>query len=134
MFEKGSSEELEQIKKTTSILDISENMSKKQRDDEKIETSQEEVDGFLQVIEALKGTIEKNRIIWRDVESYFSILLDDNNRKPICRLYFNTSQKYIALLDDEKKKEEKIPIKEIVEIRNFTVRLINTVKKYDNLD
>jgi hypothetical protein len=30
----------------------------------------------------------------------FAILLDDNNRKTICRLYFNRSKKYIALLNE----------------------------------
>jgi hypothetical protein len=30
----------------------------------------------------------------------FAILLDDNKRKTICRLYFSRSKKYIALLNE----------------------------------
>ena len=37
----------------------------------------------------------------RDVQSYCGILLDDNNRKPICRLHFNGSKKYVTLFDVE---------------------------------
>lgn len=114
-----------------SNLDISKNMSKKQRDDEKIETTQDEANGFLQVMSALEGEVEEDRVIWRDSVSYFSILLDDNNRKPICRLYFNTSQKYIALFDNDNKKLEKKPIMDISEISNFKQQLINSVRKYD---
>jgi len=58
-------------------------------------------------------------------------LLDDNNRKPICRLYFNTSQKYIALFDNDERKEEKIPIGDVKEVAVFADRLKNTVLKYD---
>ena len=41
-------------------------------------------------------------MVYRDTKSYFSLLMDDNNRKPVCRLHFNRSKKYIGLLDDKK--------------------------------
>jgi len=41
--------------------------------------------------------------------SYFTNIVDDNNRKPICRLYFNNPKKFIGIFD-EKKAETKIAI------------------------
>jgi len=62
-------------------------------------TTEEELEGF-QIIRAIVcQKIAPNRVVHRDTKSYFGILLDDNNRKPICRLHFNSSQKYIGLFD-----------------------------------
>ncbi len=113
------------------LPDISQYRSPKQRDDERIETTSEEVEGFVVVRNILKRIIEPNRIIYRDTISYFNILLDDNRRKPVCRLYFGTSQKYLALFDNPEKKEEKIPINTISEINQFAKRLKTTVLSYD---
>lgn len=58
------------------------------------------------------------------------ILLDDNNRKPICRLHFNRTQKYLGLFDDSKN-EERIPIDELNDIYNYEDRLKGTVLRYE---
>ena len=71
------------------------------------------------------------RIAYRDAQSYFNVLLDDNNRKPICRMYFNRAQKYIATFDAEKK-EEKHPISSLNEIYNFTNEILQAIEMYDN--
>jgi hypothetical protein len=55
------------------------------------------------------------RIALRDVQSYCGVLLDDNNRKPICRLYFNTAQKYLGMFD-ENRQETKVPIASLDDI------------------
>ena len=47
----------------------------------------------------------------RDVRSYCGILLDDNNRKPICRLRFNSSKKYVSLFHAED--EERVQIETV---------------------
>ena len=52
----------------------------------------------------------------RDVKSYCGILLDNNNRQPICRFHFNyATQKYIGLFD-ENKNEERVPIDDLDDI------------------
>jgi hypothetical protein len=58
--------------------------------------------------------IDAERIVYRDTQSYFSILCDDNNRKPICRFHFNGKQKYVGIIED--KNEEKVPISSLNEI------------------
>lgn len=66
-----------------------------------IETTVEETEGFMIVRAILRKTVSVNRIVMRDVQSYCGILLDDNNRKPLCRLHFNGSKKFVTLFDIE---------------------------------
>jgi hypothetical protein len=80
-----------------------------------IETTAIELEGFYIVKSLLRDVVDLNRIGYRDTQSYFGILLDDNNRKPIARLYFNRPQKYIGLFD-EKRKEERISIQSLDDI------------------
>jgi hypothetical protein len=47
-----------------------------------------------------------NRIHYQDSQTYFAILLDDNNRKTICRLYLNRSKKYFVLLNEAKQEQK----------------------------
>lgn len=70
--------------------------------DTEIETTLEELEGY-QIVKAIAcGEVKPQRITQRDAKSYFAILLDDTNRKPIARLHFNSKQKYLGLLDEEK--------------------------------
>jgi hypothetical protein len=66
----------------------------------------------------------------RDRVSYCGILLDDNNRKPICRLHFNGAQKYIGLFDNDRK-EERISIESLNDVYQYTDRLLATIALYD---
>jgi hypothetical protein len=59
----------------------------------KIETTEEEIDGFNIIKAIFRQKIDVTRIVYRDTQSYFGVLLDDNNRKPLCRLHFNAKQK-----------------------------------------
>ncbi len=68
-----------------------------------IETTQEETDAFLIIKSILRKDTDVKRIFLRDAQSYCAVLLDDNNRKPICRLYFNGKKKYVEIPDEGKK-------------------------------
>jgi hypothetical protein len=84
-------------------------------EDSKIETTQEELEGFIIVKSILRETVAVNRIHYRDSQTYFAILLDDNNRKTICRLYLNRSKKFFVLLN-EAKQEQKFEITSLDDI------------------
>ena len=84
-------------------------------------TTEEEWEGYHIVRAILREIVPAKRIAIRDVQSYCGILLDDNNRKPICRLYFNSAQKYISFFDTEK--EERIPIDEVDDLYKYAERL-----------
>ena len=81
-------------------------------------TTLEELEGFAIVKSILHNHIDVNRVVYRDNASYCNVLLDDNIRKTLCRLYFNRSQKYIAFLDGNK--ENKQAIDSVNDIYNFS--------------
>lgn len=99
-------------------------------DANKIITTEEELEGFMIVKTILRQKISATRISYRDAQSYFAILLDDNNRKTICRLYLNGSKKYFVTLD-EQKKEVKNEINSIDDIFKHSEALLNIVELYD---
>jgi hypothetical protein len=80
-----------------------------------IETTGEELEGFHVVKAICREVVEGNRITYRDSKNYFAVFIDDNNRKPICRLHFNRTQKYLGIFDAQKV-ETKIPIESIDDI------------------
>ncbi|UGA40131.1 type I restriction enzyme HsdR N-terminal domain-containing protein [Chromobacterium haemolyticum] len=94
-----------------------------------ITTTEEEIEGFYLVLSIIRTAIDSNRIAYRDTQSYFGILVDDNNRKPICRLHFNRTQKYIGLFDEEKK-ETRHPITKLDDIFQFSTQLVATAHTY----
>lgn len=102
-------------------------------EEEKVITTEEELEGFYLVKGILREVVEPNRIAHRDNQSYFGILLDDNNRKPICRLHFNRTQKYLGLFD-ENKKEERVPIDNLQDIYKHADRLKATISFYNKND
>ncbi len=98
--------------------------------EERIVTTPEEIEGHKIVQDILKELIEPNRVVMRDTITYCGILFDDNNRKPICRLYFNNpKRKQLALLD-EQKNEEKVLIDELDDIRQHADKLKFSVMYY----
>ena len=102
------------------------------KSDSDIVTTQEEIDGFNVVRAILCGMVDVERVAMRDTKSYCGILLDDNNRKPICRLRFNaTSVKYLGFLDREKN-EEKVAIDKVEDIYKHADRLRETVGFYES--
>lgn len=98
---------------------------------DKIVTTEEELEGFMIVKTICRQKVGINRIVYRDAQSYFAILLDDNNRKTICRLYLNSiSKKYISFIDIEKK-ETRHEISSLDDIFNFSDTLLATLERLD---
>jgi predicted type IV restriction endonuclease len=93
-------------------------------------TTEEEMEGYYIVKSILREVVDVGRIALRDTKSYFGVLLDDNNRKPLCRLHFNAQQKYIGLFDVEKN-EERIPIESLNDIYGHAERLKQTASFYE---
>jgi len=93
-------------------------------------TTQEELEGFYIVRAILRSNIDANRIVHRDAQSYFAILLDDNNRKPICRLHLNGSKKSITLFD-ENKAEQRHEISSINDIFLHSDALLKSLSAYE---
>lgn len=98
--------------------------------DNKIVTTKEELEGFYIVLSILRQHIDSERVTYRDAQNYFTVLIDDNNRKLICRFYFNNSENMrIAFLDDDKK-EVRYQITILDDIYKYSEQLVEAVKKY----
>ncbi len=93
-----------------------------------VETTQDEIDGFLIVRAILREVVDVHRIAMRDTKSYCGILLDDNNRKPIVRLHFNGSKKQLGLFSE--KKETRVAIDSVDEIFGFADGIKATLADY----
>ena len=93
-------------------------------------TTDEELEGFNIVRAIIAQKVPLSRVASRDTKSYFGILLDDNNRKPICRLWFNAKQKYLGIINDNKE-EERMPIDSPVDIYKYSYKILDTLTSYD---
>jgi hypothetical protein len=99
-------------------------------EENKVVTTEEELEGFMIVKTIVRQKINATRISYRDAQSYFAILLDDNNRKTICRLYLNGSKKYFVTLD-EQKKEVKNEITSLDDIFKYSEILHSIIENYE---
>ncbi|MGK6313558.1 type I restriction endonuclease [Neorhizobium sp. DT-125] len=91
-------------------------------------TTEEEREGYMIVKAIVRDTISPKRIVMRDQKSYCGILVDNNNRKPLARLWFNRSVKYIGLFDGEE--EERLIVDSLDKIYEYAERLRATARKY----
>lgn len=101
--------------------------SPKKDEEPKITTTEQEIEGYAIVKILIKDTIAEDRISYRDNLSYFNILIDNNIRKWVCRLGFNSTNKYIQFNDDER---TNINIEKVSDITDHKEKLIEVVKKF----
>lgn len=93
-------------------------------------TTEDELHGYYIVKAILSQLVDPERVFMRDQKSYCSVLLDDSNRKQICRLWFNSAQKYIGLFDVTKN-EVRTPIQNLSDIYKLSDQLKETVRRFE---
>lgn len=96
-----------------------------------IVTTDEENEGYYIVKAILSEIIDPAKVVMRDAKSYCAILFEDNNRKPICRLYFDSKQKNIGVFDNDTRTENKITIKDLNEMFKLGSHFKNMVAIYE---
>jgi hypothetical protein len=101
-----------------------------------IVTTDDEREAYHIIRAILRDSVPVKRIVMRDVQSYCGVLLDDNNRKPICRLRFTPTQKIIGFFSSTQEgkdgqTEERIAINSLDELYQYADRLKSTVARYD---
>ena len=110
-------------------LDFSLNKQVEDKEKSQVVTTVEELEGYAIVKSILNGDIAVERVVYRDNASYFNVILDDNIRKTICRLYFNRSKKYIAFVNENG--ENKIQINSLNEIFKYSNLIKEKVLEID---
>jgi predicted type IV restriction endonuclease len=101
-------------------------------EENKIVTTYEEIEAFFIVKAICRQKVAAQRIVFRDAQSYFAIILDDNRLKTLCRVYLNTSKKYIGIFDAQKK-EVKYEITCVDDIFRFSELLFAVLKIYERV-
>lgn len=98
--------------------------------DGEIITTDEEHEGF-KIVRAIAARLTRvDRITMRDAKSYCAVLMDDNNRKPICRLYFNSPTTKNIGIFDQTKSETKHRISSTSDIYAHVQEIENVIKSY----
>lgn len=90
-------------------------------------TTAEELEGFQIIRAILRDTVSPKRIYMRDAQSYCAVLLDDNNRKPICRLRFNNTEKLSLGIFRANKEEERVNLTSVDDLFEHAEALKATV-------
>jgi len=116
---------ISEAKSNQAVTDVDTANSETDEEDS-IVTTQIEFEGFYIVRSILRDLVGSNRVFMRDAKSYCSILLDDNNRKTICRLRFNNHNRLVLGLMNGKD-EVRTQIDTPDDIYNYSAKIIEHV-------
>lgn len=100
--------------------------------DSGIETTEEELEAFLIIRAIIAPVIDVKRITYRDAKSYFTVIIDDNNRKLVCRLYLNSSTNKKLSYFDENKQEVIHKIDSLLDIYKYVEELKKVAAQYSD--
>lgn len=95
-----------------------------------IVTTQTEIEAYYIIKSILREVIPGDRVTMRDAISYCSIFIDDNNRKPVCRLHFNNESNLRIEPIGADGRGEKYKIDSLDEIFKYADQLIDAAKRY----
>lgn len=109
--------------------EISENVSQSAKDGPKIVTTEEELEAYFIIKNLLKDIVPIGEITYKDNERYMAILHKNKTTRWICRLFFNSSKKFITVPDDNKK-DVRIDIDSVYDIEKHKDELIATLNRY----
>ena len=94
-----------------------------------IVTTQDELEAYFIIKNILKEVVNIDDITFKDNERYMAILYKNKTTKWICRLYFNSSTKYIAIPNADKKKK-RISLNDLYEIEQYKQDLLDVLTRY----
>ncbi|MFA6260368.1 MAG: type I restriction endonuclease [Bacteroidia bacterium] len=95
----------------------------------RIETTEEEMFAHIIVKAILAKELDPSRVFMRDAQSYCSIILDDNNRKPLARLYFNGTKRQVGLFEAGRS-EVKYQLERVEDLYTYSDKLLSCVQSY----
>lgn len=93
-----------------------------------IVTTEEEQEALRIVKAILRKDVDLKRIFIRDAASYCAVILDDNNRRPICRFYFNAKKKRVGIFVN--KEENRHDIAALEDIYGLGDEIQKSIKSY----
>ncbi|UQN06329.1 type I restriction endonuclease [Deinococcus sp. QL22] len=100
-------------------------------DDAGLVITTEEWQAFYIIRSILRENINYARVHLRKHQSYSSILLDNNRRKAIGRLYFSEKRLQLGIFDKADRQESRVTLDGLDDIFKHASRLLHTVKVLD---
>ncbi|ARU15762.1 type I restriction endonuclease [Croceicoccus marinus] len=101
-----------------------------QGDGSDVETTADEIEGFNIVRAIAARKVDPKRIVMRDAKSYCAVLLDDNNRKSIARLHFNSAtSRYFGTF--EGKDETRHPVGGTLDIYGHEAAILKRLEELE---
>lgn len=77
-------------------------------DEDGVVTTEDEVQGY-RIIQAIASElVDPSRVFMRDAKSYCAILMDDNNRRPLARLFLSHTKMQVVLFDGAEERRENL--------------------------
>lgn len=90
---------------------------------QQVVTTAEEIEAYVIIRYLLREILgDKHELTYKDTRSYFSITIDNNIRKWICRIFIQPTKKGIEFRDGEK-----IQIEKIEEIENYKEKFADSL-------
>lgn len=97
--------------------------------DNGIETTPEELEGY-RIIQAIGAEIvDPERITIRDAKAYCAIFLDDNNRRPICRLHFGKTKMSVTIFVPDS--ESKVDLQKVSNLYQYRELIQSAILQHD---
>ncbi|MBQ6628308.1 MAG: type I restriction enzyme HsdR N-terminal domain-containing protein [Methanobrevibacter sp.] len=105
--------------------------------DDDVVTTNEEYEGYYIIKSIAAKVIDPERVFIRDFKSYCTVIIDDNNRYPLARMYFdNINNMKIELFDKFERDNQgrritdTYSISNVSEIYSYEKNIIKTVNVY----
>jgi len=93
-----------------------------------IVTTDDEIQGY-RIIQAMVAEVaDADRVFMRDAKSYCAIILDDNNRRTLARLYFNANKLHVVLFDGAE--ERRVTLAKVSDLYSHKAAIHATVSKH----
>ena len=115
-------------------LDMSAELENETEGEARITRTEEELEAYYIVKSIVREVVNSDRIFHRDTVWSTNVILDNSQRKPICRLRFNGDKKSISLFSivNGKKEEKQLPLESMDDIYNHAETLKAITAYYDN--
>ena len=96
-----------------------------------IVTTEEEKTAYLIVKAIICNVIPPNRVCIRDTKNYCTVIIDDNDRKLVCRFFFNNpNNKRLVVWNKETDNWDKYPLADLDSLYDYSDILIKIAERF----
>jgi len=92
-------------------------------------TTEDEMQCFYIIKSTLSGIVALDRVTYKDTETYFGIMLDNNTRKWVCRLRLGDKKKTL-MLPGENNTMQSFPLQSLDDLYTFKEQIIASASRF----